>query len=118
MKRHALHVPGMATLSVLAMTTVVMVLVMLVWRTSMLSYDLGHERQRYEQYRSATQGLLTVGLTMCVQHYTHIMEQAAPVTVTFAAWPVGEGTTCQGRVDIEPAKQGMQISAHLVRETK
>ena len=91
---------GSTILLVVFITTAIITLSTMIWRSSMLSLDVALKRHQYEQLHKATEGLLNLGIALCKENKTKLKKKQQSYTCALSSWIQIDGTAHDGTITI------------------
>ena len=111
------NIPGSALIVVMLITSVLLICMINIIRSSTYMHDIALKRQRYDQQYHLTEVLLDYGIIWCKQ-YGEIasFDSQNTVSLTFDSWLSDMMSGYNAKLIIKKIKDGYTLNAHLIKD--
>ncbi len=111
------NIPGSALIVVMLITSILLICMINIIRSSTYMHDIALKRQRYEQQYRLTEVLLDYGVTWCKQYGEVVsFDFQDTVSLTFDSWLSDMMPGYNAKLIVKKSKDNYALDAHLIKD--
>jgi hypothetical protein len=109
---------GSSIIMILLLVSIISVVALSAWRTTVYSYELSLQRSSYQKNFAMAEGLLNYGILMIKANVKQIVAQNKDISLQTDAWPGKYSKKNQGQILISPNKNQIIVRAQVLEDNR